>query len=92
MFEAIGFIAAILTTISFIPQAIKTIKTKNTESISLTMYLVFTVGVLLWLVYGIYIRDWALLLANGFTAIFSIIILSFKIISVRKDYQISKSK
>jgi len=92
MFEAIGYIAAILTTISFLPQAIKTIKSKDTSSISLTMYVIFTIGVLLWLVYGIYIRDWALSLANGFTAVFSIIILSYKIINVRNKNRESKTE
>lgn len=85
VFETIGFLAAILTTISFLPQAVKTIKTKDTSSISLTMYVLFTIGVLCWLVYGIYILDWALLLANGVTAIFSMIILTYKIIDVIKD-------
>ena len=48
----IGYAAAILTTISFLPQAIMTIRTRDTESLSLAMYSSFTLGVLLWLVYG----------------------------------------
>jgi len=85
MFDIIGYIAAILTTISFLPQAIKTIKTKDTSSISLTMYILFTIGVTCWFIYGIYIRDWAVSLANLVTGIFSIIILTYKIKNVKKD-------
>jgi MtN3 and saliva related transmembrane protein len=75
----IGFIAAFLTTGSFLPQAVKTIKSKNTKSISLGMYLLFVIGAFLWLVYGLLIEDTAVIVANGITTLLSGIILFFKL-------------
>ncbi|PFH90740.1 hypothetical protein COJ46_09480 [Bacillus sp. AFS077874] len=75
----IGFIAAILTTASFLPQAIKTIKTKDTSGISLIMYILFSAGVFLWLVYGICIHDFAVISANSVTFVFASIILFYKL-------------
>ena len=65
LITTIGLIAAFCTTISFIPQALKIIKTKNTKSISLSMYILFVSGVTLWLVYGALTRDFPLVIANG---------------------------
>jgi len=75
----LGLMAACLTTISFIPQAIKTIKTKITSGISLSMYTVFTIGTLLWLLYGLFEKDVPLACANAVTLIFASIILAYKI-------------
>lgn len=72
----LGLIAAALTTISFLPQAMKTIKTRHTKDLSLIMYSVLTFGIFLWLVYGILINDLPIIMANGITLIFCIIILS----------------
>ncbi len=77
--ESIGYIAAVLTTSSFLPQAILTIKTKDTESLSLGMYSAFTLGVLLWLIYGVYIENKAIIFANAITLVLSASILSVKI-------------
>jgi MtN3 and saliva related transmembrane protein len=74
-----GYAAAILTTLSFLPQAIKTIKEKNTEGISLVMYSLFTSGVLLWLVYGLFVKDTPIIVANAITFILAVIILALKI-------------
>lgn len=79
MGEYFGYLAAFLTTFSFLPQAIKTIKEKDTKSISLVMYLMFTFGVLSWLLYGIFTKDLPLLLANLVTFILAVIILSLKL-------------
>jgi len=79
MTKLIGFIAAILTTSAFIPQALKTIKTKHTRDLSLIMYLAFSSGVLLWLIYGIILKDLPIILANSVTFIFASIILFLKI-------------
>ncbi len=78
-FELIGYCAAVLTTASFIPQAIKTIRSGDTASISLIMYVLFTSGVLLWLVYGIVNHNVPITAANAVTAVFASIILGFKI-------------
>jgi len=71
----IGLLAAVCTTISFLPQTIKTIKTQNTRDLSLTMYLVFTIGLAMWMVYGILLVNWPIIIANGVTMIFTAIIL-----------------
>jgi MtN3 and saliva related transmembrane protein len=84
-FKILGMVAAILTTSSFVPQAIKTIKTKDTSGISFFMYLLFTIGVLLWVIYGIYIKDNAIIIANLITFIFAFIILKYKIANIKKD-------
>ena len=74
-----GFIAAGLTTASFLPQAIKTIKTKNTGSISLSMYTLFALGTLLWLLFGIFSNNMPITIANAITLVFAIIILFYKL-------------
>jgi len=79
MITLIGLAAATLTTSSFIPQAIKTIRTRNTKGLSLTMYVVFSTGVLIWLVYGIAIHDFPVTIANAITLIFALIILIYKL-------------
>lgn len=80
----LGNIAAVLTSASFLPQVIKTVKTRDTSSISLTMYVVFMAGVLMWLAYGILIQSFPVILGNIVTIIFSGIILSVKLSEVWK--------
>jgi Uncharacterized conserved protein len=75
----IGNIAAILTTLSFLPQALQVIRTKNTEGISLGMYAMFVLGVFLWSLYGYIIGDMAILVSNIITFTFASVILSYKI-------------
>ncbi len=65
--ELIGFVAATLTTASFIPQAWLTFKTKDVSGISLGMYSVFTTGVAAWLVYGLMLGAWPVVVANAVT-------------------------
>ena len=77
--EYIGFFAALCTTIAFLPQAIKVYQTKSTKDISLLMFLIFTVGVLSWLIYGFIINDYPVILANAVTLILSLFILYYKI-------------
>ena len=77
--EIIGYVAGTLTTVSFLPQAIKTLKTKDTESLSLSMYSIFTTGVLLWLIYGIHLDDAAIIYANAITLILASSILCMKL-------------
>ena len=76
--ELIGLAAAAMTTGSFLPQAIKTIRTRDTRSISLGMYALMTLGVALWLGYGIAVGSLSLILANGFTFLQSALILALK--------------
>ena len=77
--EVIGFAAGIGTTIAFLPQVIKIWKTKSTKDISLIMFVVFSIGVFLWLVYGILIDSIPVIIANFITFILTFIILIFKV-------------
>ena len=77
--EWTGYIAAVLTTLSFVPQALKTIRTKDASSISLGMYVVFTIGVCFWLVYGIALGSWPMILSNIVTLGLAATILSLKL-------------
>lgn len=87
LFTVISYFAATLTTVSFLPQAIKTVKTKDTSSISLGMYVFFTIGVILWMVYGIATAQWSIIISNAITAVFAVIILSFKVASLRAGHE-----
>jgi len=75
----IGYLAAFGTTASFLPQAVKTIQTKDTSGISLPMYILFTVGTLLWLIYGVLAPSLPVAVANAITLIFAATILIYKI-------------
>ena len=75
----IGFFAAFCTTIAFLPQAIKVYKSRSTKDISLYMFLIFTLGVLSWLIYGIIINDLPIILANAVTLVLSFFILLYKL-------------
>lgn len=75
----IGLLAAVLTTLAFLPQVIKVWKLKETRDLSLSTFLMFTLGVLLWLVYGIVKKDIAIIIANALTFILALVILGFKI-------------
>lgn len=77
--DLIGYAAATLTTIAFIPQAFKALRDRDTQSLSLSMYVIFTAGVLLWGVYGLRRGDWAIVLANGVTGALSLAILGIKL-------------
>jgi len=79
--KVIGYIAGALTTISFVPQLLLTLRTQNTASLSLGMYAAFTLGVALWLGYGILMRDYALIVANALTLAMATSILAIKIVS-----------
>lgn len=76
----VGLLAAVLTTSSFIPQALKIIRTRNTKDISLWMYIVLTIGTFCWLIYGILLLQVPLILSNtiGFSLTFTILILKIK--------------
>ena len=77
--EWVGYLAACLTTASFVPQAWLTFKTRDVRSISLAMYSVFTLGVALWLAYGLLARAWPVVLANSVTLALAASILGMKL-------------
>lgn len=77
--EWTGYVAATLTTLAFVPQAVKTIRSRDTRSISLGMYVVFTVGIGFWLLYGIALDSLPMIVSNIVTFVLSATILALKI-------------
>lgn len=82
--EIIGSVAAALTTLSFVPQAVRVLRTGDTEAISLAMYSMFVVGIALWELYGLLIGSWPVIVANIVTFALSGLILVQKIRHERK--------
>ena len=78
--DLIGSLAACLTTLSFVPQAWLTFKTRDVSGVSLLMYSVFTVGVALWLAYGVLLRSWPMVIANAITLVLALMILAMKLV------------
>ena len=78
--EFFGYFAAILTTLAFLPQLIKTLKTKKAEDVSLITLIMFLTGVLSWIIYGYKISSTPILIANIITFFLNLLILIFKII------------
>jgi MtN3 and saliva related transmembrane protein len=77
--QIVGYIAAFLTTFAFLPQVIRTVKTKSTEDLSLVMFSMMELGMILWLVYGWNVGDKPLIYANSIASIFGMIILYYKL-------------
>jgi MtN3 and saliva related transmembrane protein len=77
--DLIGYAAATLTTVSFVPQAVKALREHDTRSLSLGMYVIFTIGVILWGLYGWLRDDWVIIVANLVTGALSVAILATKL-------------
>lgn len=75
----LGFFAAMLTSLAFVPQAIRVIQTRQTKDISRNSYILLNLGISLWLLYGIMKMDLPIIIANSTTIIFSMTILIFKL-------------
>ncbi len=75
----LGILAGTLTTVSFIPQVIKIYKMKDARELSFATFFIFSLGVFLWLIYGIIIREWPVILANGITFLLICLIIIMKI-------------
>jgi MtN3 and saliva related transmembrane protein len=75
----IGYLAALCTTIAFIPQAIKVYKTKHTQDISIGMFLLMSIGLIFWTIYGIIILSYPIIIANVLTIVFAVFILLMRI-------------
>ena len=82
--EFFGYFAAILTTLAFLPQLIKTLKTRKAEDVSLVTLVMFLTGVLSWIIYGYKIASNPILVANIITFFLNFLILFFKIIFSKK--------
>jgi MtN3 and saliva related transmembrane protein len=74
-----GYVAATLTTVAFVPQALKALRTRDTRGISLGMYVVFTIGIAFWFVYGLVLHSWPMILSNVITLGLSLSILAMKL-------------
>ncbi len=79
MLDALGLLAGILTTTAFVPQVYKTWKTRSAKDLSLSMFLIFVLGVLLWLLYGLLKQDLPVIAANSATLILAVTLLVFKL-------------
>ncbi|MGB8517497.1 MAG: SemiSWEET transporter [Gallionella sp.] len=77
--DSTGTLAAAFTTVSFVPQVWQVWRSKHTKDISLGMYVFFTVGVALWLVYGIQLMSWPIIIANGITLLLAGMVLMMKL-------------
>lgn len=74
--ELIGSAAAFLTTLSFVPQVVKTMRSRSTRDISTAMWSLFSIGVALWLVYGLLLGAWPLIIANALTLAMAVVVLT----------------
>jgi len=83
--DIVGGVAATLTTLSFFPQALHVIRTRDTGAISLTMYALFTLGVALWGVFGVMTMQWSIIIANAITVALAALILIMKVKAVLAD-------
>ena len=77
--EWLGYFAAILTTVAFVPQALKTLRTRDTRAISLGMYVVFVTGLCFWLAYGIVLGSWPMIFSNVVALVLALLILGLKL-------------
>jgi MtN3 and saliva related transmembrane protein len=75
----IGGTGAVLTTICWLPQAVRVVRTKETHAISLATNLIFVTGILLWLIYGIVLNNWPLIVANAISMLFTLVIVAMKL-------------
>jgi MtN3 and saliva related transmembrane protein len=80
----LGYTAATLTTAAFVPQVWLTVRTRDVSGISLGMYSVFTLGIALWLVYGLMLGAWPIVVANSITFALSACILAMKLVLGRR--------
>ena len=82
--DLLGYLAASFTTLSFVPQAWLTFRTRDVRGVSLGMYSVFTLGVALWLAYGVALGAWPVIAANAVTLALAVAILGMKIAIERR--------
>ncbi len=73
--EIVGYLSGVCTTLAFLPQAIKSITTKNVSGLSLYMYIIYCMGLVFWILYGVYLHSFQIMLFNSITLVFNGIIL-----------------
>lgn len=89
--DILGYAAAILTSASFIPQAWRTFRTKDVSGISTRMYTVFTLGVAVWLAYGIVLKETPMMVANSVTLVLACAVLGMKLRYGKRERQAKES-
>ena len=77
--DIIGYLAATLTTVSFVPQVLKTWRVGSAADVSLGMYSIFVIGTIMWLIYGLCVSAWPVVIANAITLVLACIILIMKL-------------
>jgi len=77
--QALGFVAGFLTSVAFVPQVVKTWRSRSADDLSATTLTAFTVGILLWLVYGIVLASWPLVLSNAITLVLTALLCVLKV-------------
>ncbi len=75
----VGYAAAVLTTVAFVPQALKSWQTRDLSGVSLPMYSLFTAGVAMWFVYGVMLGSWPIIIANAITIVLASVVLTLKL-------------
>jgi len=78
MHDWLGYIAAVMTTLAFVPQVLKIYKERSASSISLKTFYMFSVGIFCWFLYGLLLRSWPMIISNFIMLILSIIIITLK--------------
>lgn len=73
--ELLGYASGACTTIAFLPQTIKSIRSRNVSGLSLSMYVIYCIGLIFWILYGVYLHSFQMILFNGVTLLFNSIIL-----------------
>ncbi len=90
--EILGLCAALFTTVANVPQAIKTIRTRSTKGVSALTYGFLTVGLALWVAYGIFRNDLPIILSNGIAALLCCSILTIKVLNLKANHQEVENK
>jgi MtN3 and saliva related transmembrane protein len=81
MLKAIGYLAGTLTTLAFVPQVVRSWRTRSTGDLSTGMLITFSAGVALWFIYGLGLRAWPIVVANGVTLALALVLVGFKLAS-----------
>ena len=77
--DVVGTVAAVCTTLSFVPQVIQIWRTRTAKSVSMPMYVIFTAGVLLWLAYGLMLGSWPIIACNAVTLVLAVSVIVMKV-------------
>ena len=88
--EVVGYSAATLTTLAFVPQVLQALRTRDLRDISLSMYIAFCSGIMLWLIYGLLMQAWPVVIANVFTLGLAGVVLFLKVKQVVGEQRATK--